>query len=128
MNEESPQSSPSPEIEARIVALLLGEASDFEREELNRLLEDREDLRQFKSQIQHVHKLMHHAAGDEPLVDEPLVDATEIDESLEKDWKLDPEKRTAVLAALGGETTASTSGASVLPSPAQALNPVSLLK
>ena len=115
MNEESPQSS---ELEARIVALLLGEASDFEREELNRLLGEREDLRQFKNQIQRVHKLMHHAAGDEP-----LVDATEFDASAENDWKLDTEKRTAVLAALGGETTASTSEASVLPSLSQALNP-----
>ena len=103
MNEESPQSSPSPELEARIVALLLGEASDFEREELNRLFEERADLRQFKEQIQRVHQLMQHAAGDEPL--------EEYDGTVKDDWKLNAEKRATVLDMLGGETTVPSSAA-----------------
>ena len=41
MNEESHNPSIELELEARIVALVLGEASDFEREELNRQIERR---------------------------------------------------------------------------------------
>ena len=118
MNKESPLSSPSPELEARIVALLLGEASDFEREELNRLLEEREDLRQFKNQIQRVHKLLRYAAGEEPLAE----DHPTADENTKDNWKLNAEKRTAMLAALGGDTTTSTSDASIFPSTSQAVS------
>ena len=122
MNEESPQSSPSPELEARIVALLLGEASDFEREELNRLFEERADIRQFKEKIQRVHQLMQHAAGDEPLEehaagDEPL---EEDDGTVKDDWKLNAEKRATVLDMLGGETTVPSSAALFSWSPSEA--------
>ena len=102
MNEESPQSSPSPELEARIVALLLGEASDFEREELNRLFEERADIRQFKEKIQRVHQLMQHAAGDEPFEeydagDEPL---EEYDGTVKDDWKLNAKKRATIVTVM----------------------------
>ena len=53
MNDESTPSGLSPELEARIVALLLGEASDFERDELERLIEQRQDVRDFRNQMQH---------------------------------------------------------------------------
>ena len=122
MNEESPQSSPSPELEARIVALLLGEASDFEREELNRLFEERADIRQFKEKIQRVHQLMQHAAGDEPFEeydagDEPL---EEYDGTVKDDWKLNAKKRATVLDMLGGETTVPSSAALFSLSPSEA--------
>ena len=39
MNDESSRSEITAELEARVVALLLGEASDFERDELERLIE-----------------------------------------------------------------------------------------
>ena len=48
MKEESQNPWTDPELEARIVALVLGEASDFEREELNRLIEEWPDLAAFK--------------------------------------------------------------------------------
>ena len=44
MNEETHNSTIEPELEARIVALVLGEASDFETEELKRLIALRPEL------------------------------------------------------------------------------------
>ena len=58
MKEESHNPWTDPELEARIVALVLGEASDFERDELNRLIEERPELAAFKEQIQSVHGLL----------------------------------------------------------------------
>ena len=53
MKEEKEPHGPriDPELEARIVALVLGEASDFEREELNRLIEEWPDLAAFKEAL-----------------------------------------------------------------------------
>ncbi len=88
MNEE-PHSSIEPELEVRIVALVLGEASDFERDELNRLIAERPELAAFKSEIQSVHGLLHNVgAGESATADE--------------NWKLSTEKRRRVLAAIDG--------------------------
>ena len=93
MKEESKKQNPwtDPELEARIVALVLGEASDFEREELNRLIEEWPDLAAFKEQIQGVHGLLRDVATGESVADDD-------------EWKLPAEKRSAVLAVIGGET------------------------
>ena len=64
MNDESTSSGLAPEFEARIVALLLGEASDFERDELERLMEERADARDFRDQMRTLYGLLEHAAGD----------------------------------------------------------------
>jgi hypothetical protein len=90
MNEESHNPWTDPELEARIVALVLGEASDFERAELHRLMEEWPDLAAFKETIQHMHGLLQHAATEVPVQEDD-------------DWKLSGEKRKAVLAAIGGE-------------------------
>ena len=42
----------TPELEARIVALVMGEASDFERDDLLRLLEQRPELAAFHAEMQ----------------------------------------------------------------------------
>ncbi len=52
------------EMEARIVALVLGETSDFERAELERLLGSRPELAIFKRRIEAVHGLV--AEADKP--------------------------------------------------------------
>jgi len=93
MKEESRKQNPwtDPEIEARIVALVLGEASDFEREELNRLIEEWPDLAAFKEQIQGVHGLLGDVVTGESVAEDD-------------EWKLPAEKRSAVLAVIGGET------------------------
>jgi hypothetical protein len=93
MKEESRKQNPwtDPELEARIVALVLGEASDFEREELQRLIEEWPDLAAFKEQIQDVHGLLRDVATGESVPEDD-------------DWRLAAEKRNAVLAVIGGET------------------------
>ena len=90
MNEESKPSIIDPQLEARIIALVLGEASDFECEELNRLIAEKPELAEFKRQMQHVHGLLAEVGQSE--FDSPS-----------DDWKLPPEKRNAVLAVIRGE-------------------------
>ena len=90
MNEESHNPLIEPELEARIVALVLSEASDFEREELNRLIEQRPELAAFKSQMQLVHGLLQDVGTGEYAAPE-------------NDWKLPADRRSAVLAVIRGE-------------------------
>ena len=90
MNEEPRHPWIEPELEARIVALVLGEASDFERDELGRLIEERSELAALKKQIENVHGLLRDVATGEPVAEED-------------DWKLSAEKRSAVLAVISGE-------------------------
>lgn len=91
MNEESQHPSIEQELEARIVALVLGEASDFETDELNRLIALRPELAAFKSQMQIVHGLLQDVGAGEL-------------EAPAGDWKLPADKRNAVLAVIRGET------------------------
>ena len=92
MNEEQRHPPIDPELEARIVAAVLGEASDFEREELERLIEQRPELAAFRAEIQGVHALMQDIATDDPVPED-------------QDWKLAAEKRDALLAVFSGEAT-----------------------
>ncbi len=99
MNNESSRSGLTSELEARIVALLLGEASDFERDELERLIEERQDVNDFRNQMQVVYGLLEHAAGDTPLALEIESGAGQIrDDDAGEQWKLSGDKRSAVLA------------------------------
>ena len=86
MKEESQHPSIDPQLEARIVALVLGEAADFERDELNRLMDVRPELAAFKAHIESVHGLLQGVGEGEVGVDE--------------DWKLPAERRRAVLGFL----------------------------
>lgn len=92
MNEESQYPSIEPELEARIVALVLGEASEFESEELKRLIEKRSELAAFQSQMQSVHGRLEEVGKGE------FVEPGE-------EWKLPSERRNAVLAVIRGEAT-----------------------
>ena len=96
MTEESHNPLTDPELEARIVALVLGEASSAERDELNRLIEQRPELAAFKDQILHVHGLMQDVGTRELAAEED-------------DWKLSAEKRQTVLTAIDGEGAAQNS-------------------
>lgn len=91
MKEDSHNHSIDPELEARIVALVLGEASDFERDKLNRLINERPELEAFKAQLQSVHGLLRDIGSGDPLAEDEA-------------WKLPPEKRNTVLAAIRGES------------------------
>ena len=90
MKEESQNPRIDPELETRIVALVLGEASDFERDELNRLIKERPELATLKEQIQSIHGLLRDVGTGESVAEDD-------------DWKLSAEKRSAVLAVIGGE-------------------------
>ncbi len=96
MNEQSHNSNMEdniePELEARIIALVLGEASDFETEELHRLIAQRPELAAFKQRMESVHGLLSEVVTGE--FDVPS-----------GEWKLSPGKRNAVLAAIRGEAT-----------------------
>ena len=86
MKKESQSPWIEPELEARIVALILGESSDFEREELNRLIEEQPGLAAFKDEIQSVHGLLQ-----------------DIGTGVDDDWKLSSKNRAAVLSVIDGE-------------------------
>ena len=86
----SDQSGADRELEARIVALVMGEASDFERDELNRLIQERPELVALKEQFEEMHGLLRDVgAGESPDDD---------------DWRLSADKRNAVLSVIGGDT------------------------
>ena len=90
MNEETHNSTIEPELEARIVALVLGEASDFETEELKRLIALRPELAAFHQEMLQVHGLMQ------------TIGAGEL-ETPDSNWKLSADRRKSVLAAIRGE-------------------------
>lgn len=92
MSKESQNPGIEQELEARIVALVLGEASDFEVEELTRQIERRPELASFKLRMQKVHGLLQDVA------------ASEFGPQGE-DWKLSADRRNAVLAVIRGEAT-----------------------
>ncbi len=73
-----------PEIEARLVAMILGEASEFESEELERLMEERPEIRFFKRRLEVIHGLLGVA-----LV--PKDDG---------EWQLSPARKAAVLEVI----------------------------
>lgn len=97
MNEQS-QPSPSQDptsdegLEARLTALVLGEASDFEREELERMIQQRPELAAWKQQLELVNRLMREIGQGEPPADDP-------------EWTLPEERRNVVLAAIEGKPT-----------------------
>lgn len=78
------------ELEARIVAAVLGEASPFELAELDRLLAENPELAVFKKRIEAVHGLVGDAARSEKT---PM--------------QLAPERRAKLLQTLGSPVPAS---------------------
>ncbi len=56
-----------PELEARITALVLGEASEFEIDELERLIQEMPELAIFRRRIKAMHELLGEA--DKPELD-----------------------------------------------------------
>lgn len=80
-----------PELEARLTALVLGEASDFERDELERLVADRPELGLYQKRLEAMHRMLREVAKGESAEEQG-------------EWKLSPERRTVVLARLSGST------------------------
>ena len=73
-----------PEIEARLVAMILGEASEFESEELERLMEERPEIRFFKRRLEVIHGLLGVALVPED----------------DEEWQLSPARKAAVLEVI----------------------------
>ncbi|WP_411845481.1 von Willebrand factor type A domain-containing protein [Roseibacillus persicicus] len=76
--------------EARIVAVVLGEASDFEREEVDRLCEENPELQVFRRRMEAVHGLIGEARSAKP--------GSDTDQ-----WKLSGERRNLILSKLAEE-------------------------
>lgn len=91
MNEEPRIPDLDLQLEARLVALVLGEVSDFERDELNRLIAQDPKLQAFMQTMEWVHGEVREVASEE--WPEP-----------EDGWKLSPERRRKVQMAITGQS------------------------
>ncbi|MFM7182610.1 MAG: von Willebrand factor type A domain-containing protein [Verrucomicrobiales bacterium] len=80
-----------PTLEARVVACVLGEASAFERAEIDRLLSESPELAAFARRIRAVHGLLGEATRG----------------GAEDIWKMEPERRGKLLLGLGAPMPAS---------------------
>ncbi len=95
-NENKPNEDPGieawidPAWETRIVALLQGEASDFETEDLEKQMRENPELRVFHRRMKAVHGLLEAAVGD----------GGKAEGAGAEEWKLAPARREAVLARL----------------------------
>jgi len=81
--------NPSPEdlaLEARLVAMVLGEASDFEKAELEKILSERPDLQAFTRRIAEIHRAADQAC-EQPQKGDP--------------WKLSKSRRETLLQLFG---------------------------
>ena len=76
-----------PELEVRIVALVLGEASAFEREELERIIAERPEARLFKNRMEELHGFVDEASNPVSAIA----------------WKLSSERRDRVLSKISEE-------------------------
>jgi Mg-chelatase subunit ChlD len=87
MNEKPNQQPIDPELEARIAAWVHGEVTGDEFEQLSRLIEERTELAALKDELQRVDGLLNVIGREEVAAPDG-------------DWKLSPEKRSVVLAAI----------------------------
>lgn len=96
MSEEESSLHPwiDPDLEASIVALVLGEASDFEAEKLERLIEEQPELAIYRKRIEKIYGLCYEVAAGAPRVEGPVSGET---------WRLSTGRRNAVLAAIGDD-------------------------
>ncbi|TWT74207.1 vWA domain-containing protein [Allorhodopirellula solitaria] len=92
MNEPSLKPSSDKDLETRITAVVLGEASDFERDQIERLIEQRPDLVAMKTRFESVHRLLH-GIGQEQWPGDG-----------DSEWKLPDRKREALLAKLSAKS------------------------
>ncbi len=81
-----------PDLEARVVSLVVGEASDFERSELERLMREEPELEVFRRRMTAVHALVGEALA-------PLGSGGK--SSNGEDWRLAGGRRKAVLERIG---------------------------
>jgi Mg-chelatase subunit ChlD len=81
------------ELQVRLMNLVMGEASDFERDQLQLLMEQRPELAAFCKHLEHLHGLLREVGAGEPSID---VDSATAD----TEWRLPTDRRERVLAVL----------------------------
>lgn len=88
----------APEIDVRLTAMVLGEASDFEAAQLHELMSQRPELAAWYQQLQRLHGELNQWA----LLEQHVAETTVNEKIVEAGpWMLSPEKRASVLAVLG---------------------------
>lgn len=103
-----------PELELRLTALVMGEASDLERDQLEMLLQERADAAAWYRQLRQLHAgLAELAAIDAEAVAEDFAEDAVVGgasfngtgfEEINNDWKLSADRRQQVLAVLDGQS------------------------
>ncbi len=84
------------ELQVRLMNLVLGESSDFERDQLQLLMEQRSEVTAYYRHIEHLHGLLCEIGAGELSID---FEETTADEP----WRLSPDRRERVLAILNGK-------------------------
>jgi anti-sigma factor RsiW len=84
-----------PDLEVRIVALVLGEASEFERDQLMQVIAERPEVASLHARVEMVHGLLAEAGKGEAFANDHA-------------WKLPSHNREQLLAVLLGEKPASS--------------------
>ena len=87
-NESKPPIDPRDEM--RIVAWVMGEASDFEQDELEQLVAERPELAAYRDEVVNLHRLLAVVGSGEA--------------KPEPDWRLPRKNREHLLAVISGET------------------------
>jgi hypothetical protein len=84
------------ELQVRLMNLVMGEASDFERDQLQTLMEERTDVAAYYQHLEHLHGLLCEVGTGELSLDAA---ASEKDST----WRLSTDRRNKLLAILDGE-------------------------
>lgn len=84
------------ELQVRLMNLVMGEASDFERDQLQLLMEQRAEVAAYYQHLEHLHGLLCEVgAGDPTINNDPASPA--------EDWQLPADRRAQVLAVLDSQ-------------------------
>ena len=93
MSEANNNRSIDIELQVRLMNLVMGEASDFERDQLQMLMEQRPELVAYYQHVEHLHGLLNEVGAGELEID--------VDTSTPEDvWQLPADRRVRVLAVL----------------------------
>ncbi|XZE19509.1 YfbK domain-containing protein [Pirellulaceae bacterium SH449] len=98
------------ELQVRLLNLVIDEASDYERDQLMHLMEQRPELKLYVEHLRHMHGLLVTVGGGD-WNKEPLPMADDVD------WKLSDERRAKLLETLAGTTEVTSTKRAFLRSP-----------
>ena len=84
------------ELQVRLMNLVMGEASDFERDQLQLLMEQRPELAAYYQHLEHLHGLLCVVGAGETSMGLESSNSAEV-------WQLPPDRRQQLLAVLDGK-------------------------